>query len=361
MERNYACEGILAGEPVAWYEPEYKSLVENWSWFTEKLYPITRRKSEVEHRIDLTNGGYLEMWSLQDKDASRGRHYKRVVINEAAKVPALDYSWNAVIRVTLADLRGSAMIGSTPKGLNFFWQLYKKGDDKLEPEWACFTKTTYDNPYIPRDELEDMRRSLPEIIFQQEILAQFINMEGSVFRRVQEAARLQPLAAPLPGHQYIAGVDVAASVDFTVLSVMDAGSKEMVFMDRFNRVDYNVLIDRLDAAYKRWNMTAMKIEANSIGQPVIDNLVSRGIHVIPFTTTAATKQVIIQNLQAAFENGQIAILNDPVLVGELLSFEAKRNASGSFSYSAPEGLHDDCVLSLSIAWDAIYNRPWLIS
>ena len=126
-------------------------------------------------------------------------------------------------------------------------------------------------------------------------------------------------------------------------------------MDRFNRVDYGVLIDRLASAYKRWGMTVMKVEANSIGQPVIDALRVKGVNVIPFTTTSGTKQTIIQNLQAAFENGEIGIINDPVLIGELLSFESKRNASGSFSYSAPEGMHDDCVMSLALAWDGM--RP----
>jgi hypothetical protein len=43
-------------------------------------------------------------------------------------------------------------------------------------------------------------------------------------------------------------------------------------------------------------------------------------------------------------------------VGELLSFESKRNASGSFSYSAPDGMHDDCVMSLAFAWNAVSDR-----
>jgi phage terminase large subunit-like protein len=360
MERNYACDGLLAGDPVSWYEPEYKSLLENWTWFGKVLFPIIKRKSEVEHRIDLINGGLLEMWSLQDPDASRGRKYKWAVINEAAKVPKLEYSWNAVIRPTLMDLRGGAMFGSTPRGRNFFWDLYRRGEDPEQDEWASFLKTTYENPFIPHDELDNMKKSLPEIIYRQEILAEFIDDQGSVFRRVQEAARLQPLDNPLEGHNYIAGVDVAASVDFTVVTVMDAGTKEMVYMDRYNRVDYNVLIDRIDAVQKRWNCTTMKIENNSIGQPVIDNLVARGIGIIPFTTTSATKQTIIQNLQSAFENGEIAILNDPVLIGELLSYESKRNQSGSFSYSAPDGMHDDCVMSLAIAWDGVSNQPWTV-
>jgi hypothetical protein len=99
----------------------------------------------------------------------------------------------------------------------------------------------------------------------------------------------------------------------------------------------------------------MIIEANSIGRPVIDHMVERGLGVVPFMTTNATKQSIIQGLQSAFEHGNIKVLDDPVLVGELLSFESKRNPSGSFRYSAPDGMHDDTVMSLAIAWDGITN------
>jgi phage terminase large subunit-like protein len=137
------------------------------------------------------------------------------------------------------------------------------------------------------------------------------------------------------------------------VSVFDVEAREQVYMDRFNRVDYPVLIDRLEAIYKRYSMSSMVVESNSIGRPVIDELVSRGLNIVPFTTTSATKQGIIQNLQSAFENGLIRVLNEPVLIGELLSFESKRNASGSFSYSAPDGMHDDTVMSLAIAWNGL--------
>jgi phage terminase large subunit-like protein len=187
-----------------------------------------------------------------------------------------------------------------------------------------------------------------------------VDESGSVFRRVQEAAVLQP-SEPDPKRQYIAGVDVASSVDYTVITVLDVESLDMVHLDRFNRVDYPVLIDRLDAIYKRYNLTSMVVESNSIGRPVIDELVRRGLTIIPFVTTSATKQAIIQALQSAFENGQIRVLNDTVLIGELLSFESKRNASGSFSYSAPDGMHDDTVMSLAIAWDAINRDRWFFS
>lgn len=361
IERNYAMDGILAGEPVSWYEPTFKSLMENWSWFTDKLSPIIKRKSEVEHRIDILSGGYLEMWSLQDKEASRGRHYKRAVVNEAAFVPDLSYSWDKVIRITLADLQGGAMIGGTPKGRNYFWNLYTRGLDPNEKDWSSWMFSTYDNPHIAKTEIDELKRTLPEIIFRQEILAEFIDDQGSVFRRIQEAAILDPLESPIPNHQYVAGVDVAAAVDYTVVTVLDVAERKEVYKERFNRVDYPVLVDRLANVFNRWGLYGMTIEANSIGQPVIDYMGKRGIPVIPFTTTSATKQMIIQGLQSAFENSNIQILNDPVTIGELLSFEGKRSPSGGFSYSAPDGMHDDCVMSLAIAWHSISGADWLVS
>jgi len=33
-------------------------------------------------------------------------------------------------------------------------------------------------------------------------------------------------------------------------------------------------------------------------------------------------------------------------------FKEKGSVNGSFSYSAPSGLHDDCVMALAMDWDA---------
>jgi len=353
IQRNYAVEGMLSGYPVAWYEPNYKVLVENWDWLVNTLAPITTDKSEQEKRLQIATGGNITMWSLEDKDASRGKHYKRVIINEAAKVAHLQYSWGYVIRVTLMDLMGGAMICSTPRGYDYFQALYKRGADPIETEWSSWQRSTWDNPYIPKSELEEAKRTLPEITYRQEILAEFITSDGMVFRRVQEAACLQPLDKRIEGRQYVAGVDVASSVDFTVITVLDVESKDMVFMDRFNRIDYPMLEDRLEAVYHKWHLDSMTIESNSIGQGVLDHLHYKSMNVIPFTTTNATKETIIKNLQSQFEHGNIKILDNPVLIGELLSFESKRTPGGLYSYSSPEGQHDDCVMSLAIAHHAI--------
>jgi len=344
---NECLDAAAQGGRAWWVSPSYKTSEVGW----RPLRQIARKIPNAEIRlvdrmVTLPNGGFVAVRSADNPDSLRGEGLDFVVMDECAFMQK--EAWTEAIRPALSDRQGKALFISTPKGRNWFWENYMRGVNG-EEGWQSWTFPTSSNPYIEPAEIEAAKRDLPEMIFRQEYLAEFIDDSGGVFRRVQEAAVLEPKEYE-QGRQYVAGVDVAASVDFTVVTVLDAETKEMVYLDRFNRVDYPVLIDRLEAVYKRYHLTSMVVESNSIGRPVIDELVARGLNIVPFTTTSATKQAIIQNLQAAFENGQILVLNDQILVGELLSFESKRNASGGFSYSAPAGMHDDCVLSLAIAW-----------
>lgn len=74
------------------------------------------------------------------------------------------------------------------------------------------------------------------------------------------------------------------------------------------------------------------------------------IGVSGFQFTNATKAHIIEGLALAFEQGALAILNDQVLVGELQAYELERLPSGLMRYNAPEGMHDDTVIALALAW-----------
>jgi phage terminase large subunit-like protein len=347
---NECLDAASKGGRAWWVSPSYKTSEVGW----RPLRQIARKIPNAEVRlvdrmVTLPGGGFVAVRSADNPDSLRGEGLDFVVMDECAFMQK--EAWTEAIRPALSDRLGKALFISTPKGRNWFWENYQRGING-EQGWQSWTYPTSTNPFIDKGEIEAAKRDLPEIIFRQEYLAEFVDDQGGVFRRVQEAAVLSP-SEPEKGKQYVAGVDVAASVDYTVVTVMDAESKEMVYLDRFNRVDYPVLINRLDSVYKRYNLTSMVVESNSIGRPVIDELVSRGLNIVPFTTTSATKQAIIQSLQSAFENGQIRVLDEPVLIGELLSFESKRNASGSFSYSAPDGMHDDCVMSLAIAWHGV--------
>jgi len=356
LEIDRVCETALHGFPAGWFAPSYKLLAEAWRALVFALRPVASRTNESEHRIELVTGGVVEAWSLDSPDPARGRKYKRIVIDEAALVQRFEEAWNAAIRPTLADLQGDAWFGSTPKGRNYFWQLYQRGLDSSQSEWRSWQMPTRANPYIPAIEIEAARLSMPERFFLQEFEAMFIEDAGEVFRKVLEAATATPQEEANPMHQYVFGVDWGKTADFTVVCVLDLTTNEEVALDRSNRVDYAVQVGRLKALFERFHPTTIIAERNSMGEPVIEQLIREGLPVQPFLTTNATKAAAIDALTLAFERGELRILNDPVQIGELQAFEAERLPSGLTRYGAPEGMHDDTVMALALAWQST-NLP----
>lgn len=336
--------------PTGWFAPTYKQLAEAWRQLRDDLAPVTRHKSETEHRIATVTGGVVECWSLDEPNAARGRAYARVVIDEAAHVAGLEEAWTRVIRPTLTDHRGDAWFLSTPNGLNYFWTLYQRGVDPAIGEWAAWRLPTRANPFIAPEEVEAARGDLPERAFQQEHEAAFLEDAGAVFRRVREAATATPQVAALPGHAYCFGVDWGRHHDFTAIAVLDLTTREVVALDRFAEQEWDVQYARLRALADRFRPALVIAEANAMGSPASAALRTLGLPVWEWTTTNATKAAGVQALALALEQGQCRIPNDPVLVGELLAYRAERLPSGLLRYGAPEGQHDDTVIALVLAW-----------
>lgn len=346
----------LQGKPVAWFGPTYKSVADTWRELCSLLADITCSRNEQEKRLELLGGGVIDVWSLDSPDAGRGRKYALVVIDEAAMIPNLSQVWQESIRPTLTDLHGSAWILSTPRGMNDFKTLFDVGQDCERQDWISWQMPTAANPFMDPAEIDAARQDLTEAAFNQEYLAQFIDSEGSVFRRVFDLATADPKVKPETGHEYIIGCDWGRSQDYTVFIVVDATAHKVVALDRSNHVDYALQRNRLRALCETWQPKRIIAEQNSIGQPIIEQLRREGLRIEPFTTTNASKTIAIEGLALAFERGDIQILNHPVLVNELIAYRAERLPTGSTRYSAPPGQHDDCVMALAIAWSAVTEQ-----
>jgi phage terminase large subunit-like protein len=165
----------LAGYPCGWYSPTYRMLTEVWRETCRVLHPVTAQKLEGEHRLQLVTGGIIDMWSLENPDSSRGRKYKRIVVDEAAMVPNLLDTWNMVLRSTLIDFVGDAWFFSTPRGRNDFMALYEMGQSEAQPDWRSWRFPTSVNPYLPTAEVEAMRSTMTARAYEQEIEARFID------------------------------------------------------------------------------------------------------------------------------------------------------------------------------------------
>jgi hypothetical protein len=345
------------GFPIAWFSPTYKMLAEVWRDTRSLLQSAITKVNVQQHRLELGMGS-IDMWSLDSPDSSRGRKYKRVIVDEAAMVPNFQEAWQAAIRPTLTDYEGDAFWLSTPRGMNFFKQGFDYGQDPLMEDWASWRFPTTANPFISAEEVEKARQELPELTFKQEYLAEFLQSEGAVFRNIEpNLTAVESGAEAHKGHRIVQGIDWAQKVDFTAICTFCATCKVELELDRFNKIQWDFQRGRLTVAYFRWNVQYALAEENSIGSPNIEALQKEKINIYPFTTTASSKPPLIQSLALAFERGEGKWLPDPVGKAELVAYESKiSQVTGRPSYSAPEGMHDDTVIARALAWWAAVNH-----
>lgn len=351
------CEtAYVEGGRAAYCAPTNKALNEFWEELKAALFSVISHKSEANKRLYLNTGGVIECWSLEHPDRPRGRRYHRLVIDEAAQVKRFGYAWQQVLRATLIDYQGDAWFLSTPRGRNYFWQLFRKGNPAnpaRDEDWQSWQLSSHGNPFIPPGELDAIIKDLHERAVQEEIFAQFLEEGGTVFRRVREAACAEWQDEAIKGHEYIMGVDFARTEDWTVLTVIDTTDMALVHIDRFHQIDYRVQRGRIVGLYSRFKPTKMIMEANAMGLPNIEELQYEGYPAEAFFTTPQSKRVLIDTLIYAFEVGELLIPPDEGLIEELLAFEAERLPTGLIRYAAPENQHDDQVISLALAWAGV--------
>lgn len=336
-----------------WVAPSYKMAAVGWRGLKQIAHQIPNTEvREMDRMITYPGGGFAQVRSADDPQSLRGEGLDLVVFDEFAFTKR--EAWTEAVRPALSDRQGRALFISTPKGHNHFWEMWVTAQqDGIE--WEAFQFPSSANPYLEPGEIEAARRSLPERVYAQEYLAEFIDDAGGVFRNVVECATATEITAPQWGRSYVFGVDWGKHEDFTVISVFDVGAKAMVALDRFNRIDYAVQTQRLKALFDLFQPRVIVAEQNSIGEPLIEQLQRDGLPVQPFTTTNASKARAVEALALAFERHEITIIPDPVLIAELQAFEMSRLPGGMIRYAAPDGMHDDCVMSVALAWQDIAN------
>lgn len=340
----------LVGYPTAWFAPTYKLLLEVWRECLKVLSPVIQRKDAQQKRIELISGGLVEFWSLDGGTVARGRKYKRVGIDEAAMAANLEAQWQEEIRPTLTDFAGDGWFFSTPKGRNFFYKLFSRGQDPEQSVYRSWQLPTSTNPFIPPAEIEAARGELPLETYEQEYLAQFLENAGSVFRNIK-ACLTKEATSPDEhrGHEIVLGLDWGQRTDFTVISIGCLPCRREVALIRFNQVGWAFQRARVEDACKDWSVRSGFVETNSIGGPNLEALQDAGLPLSGFETTGQSKPPLIQSLALTFEREEFMFLDDAVATVELEAYEAKRNPNtGRVSYSAPRGLHDDTVIARAL-------------
>lgn len=334
ISRNIAITGALEGQTVGYVTPNYHLA----KVFFDEIAEVLPTEVAVANKSDLTfkfvTGGQIRFFTGERLDNFRGLRLHVVIIDEAAYIPYLQEAWNNAIRPTLTDFQGKALFISTPRGKDFFYQLYLRN----EGDWQSFKYTTYDNPYILRSEIDEAKASLPKAAFEQEYLANPAENAANPFgidfirQNIKSLSNANPVCY---------GIDLAKSYDYTVIVGLD-GDGNVCHFDRFQSdwSDTKRRILHLDNVPKL-------VDATGVGDPIVEEMQREDPLVEGFKFTSTSKQQLMEGLTVSIQQGAIGY-PDGIIVDELSMFEYVYTKHG-VKYSAPDGMHDDAVCALALA------------
>ncbi len=338
-------DAVVRGLPAAWFAPTYKLLLEVWRELEIIFAPVTVSASVQERQLRLVGGGVVDFWSLEHVDAGRGRKYGRVVVDEAGVVRDLESSWQQAIRPTLTDLKGDAWFLGTPKGRRYFWNLYQRGQSG-DAEWASWRIPSGFNPYIDPTEIEAARRDMPDAAYRQEFEGVPADDSGNPFGldAIRECVAPESDAEPA-----VWGWDLAKSVDWSVGIPLDRNGVVCAGWQRFQAP-----WEETEARILRQTNAPSLVDSSGVGDPILERLQRQSRRFEGFRFTGLSKQQLMDRLRTAIQRRDVRFPDGPIR-HELESFEYEFTARG-VRYSAPHGIHDDCVMALALAVQHHANR-----
>jgi len=333
---------------IAWVTPIYKQGKKVF----DEMEKVTMKSGLFEYnRSDLTINGFsskIMFFSGERPDNIRGNTFDYLIIDETAFTRA--ELWSEVLSATVLVKGKKVIFISTPKGKNHFYQLSLQHN--YDNRYKYFHFTSYDNPLIDQADLDERKRSLPTHIFQQEYLAKFVDNASGLFKYVNEAIK-EPTTK---GNRLFGGLDIGRADDYTVLTILNENS-EMIYVNRWRHAEWSKIIDEVAQVIRTYQCKVL-VEVNNQGDVFFEMLQNKVYNYVePYVTSVKTKPIMIEDLAVSFENKSISILNENWLIDELNAFTYIYNEkTRRVQYGAPQGVHDDGVMSLALAVQSIKNQ-----
>lgn len=337
-----------SGNKIGYITPTYKLAKLFHKELCEALNPYIKDSSASELIIKFISGSYVQFCSAEAGDSIRGFQFTHLILDEAAFMS--DDTYNFIIRPTFLVAGKKIVMCSTPNGnQGFFYESCHYG---FNNEYGYRTKriSIYDNPFISKEEVEKIRMQVPEKVFRQEYLGEFLDGSGTVFSNFKNCI----LEEPELNGKYFAAIDWGKTNDYTVLTIIN-DKKQVVYIYRINGLDYTNQVRIIASKLAEWKPKMTISEENNIGQ-VINELLRQQYKgaLRQVTLDMWEKKQMIENLVVGFEQVDIKIPNNETLLRELQAFTATYNpATGNVKYNAPNGLHDDMVISLAYAYSLV--------
>lgn len=313
---------------------------------------IVKDKNETEMRITLTNGSILQLVGADNIDRIVGTNPIGVVLSEFAlmKKEVWDY-----LSPILTENGGWAVFVYTPRGQNHAYDLLKNA--KKNPRWHVEILPVSHTKAVPEVDLLEQKMNMSKALYDQEYECDFTENASAVFKDVH--SRTYPMEEYKHNDRGIfqIGADLAKFNDYTVITPFDLTTFQVCPQDSFNQIDYTLQKAKIEGAYYKYGNARIVMDSTGVGNPIVDDLVNKGINIAPYTFTYNSRNELLINLQILLEQNIIKIPDDPELIAELESAFFDLTPQGRTKIVVPDDKHDDRIMSLALAvWD-IPPRP----
>lgn len=327
------------GCSVGWVSPIYKQC--------KKVYDELKRATISSglfqyNDTDLVIKGFgskLQFFSAERPDNIRGNTFDYLICDEFDFMKS--NTWEEVLQPTVLVKGKKVVFISTPRGKRMMYKLslLRHSDER----YKYFQFSSYDNPMIDPKEIDSIKQTIPEHIFRQEYLAEFIDGSSGLFKNVRESIGVAQNQGKLFG-----GLDIGRADDYTVLTI-GTRSGGVLHVERWRQDEWTNIINKVAQVILQYS-ASVYVEVNNQGDVFYELLKQKvGNLIEPFTTTSKTKPIMIEDLAVSFEQRELIIPDIEYLIDELEAFTYVYDPkTRSVKYSAPEGIHDDSVISLSL-------------
>jgi hypothetical protein len=210
LETAYSRKAVR-GAKVGWFTPDYKLMRPTYNRLHRICGPAITHSSRTENIIELVGGGMIEFWTLDNPDAGRSRDYDHVVIDEASlKLEGLKDIIEQAITPTLLDRGGTITMAGTPKGVDPDSFFYLVGSNPDAYGYRAWHAPSWLNPNLSQEEVANLEKNNPPLVYQQEYCAEFVDWSGAAFFSIDSLTENGlPVAIPKRCDAIVLTIDTA--------------------------------------------------------------------------------------------------------------------------------------------------------
>lgn len=258
--------------------------------------------------------------SLQNRGVNLlGLSISFLLVDETAFIPHFKEIEDTVLRLRLADQAGSLLKISSPNGRNHFfkmWSDFWHNNQQPDTRYLSYRLTTYDNPWVSKEYIEEQRKRMRPELFQQNVMAEFVSISDffgqDAITALYEDVQGEVPAAPKEGHIYAMGVDLGFRRDSTVILVFDITdetSAKVVYVNELANMSQPVVEQAIVQAYNIYQPVKSAIDATGVGLTFTEDLVKDHDlkNVNQFIFSKPSKLDAMTRLQTAVFNKEIKI------------------------------------------------------